>query len=272
MSERDADRGIRSLAGCRVAITRERAEPLGELLRRRGATVVHVPLIEVVDAADGGAALRSALADPDGVDWVLVTSAAGVDRAADAGLAAPEARARVRVGCVGTATAARVEVRTGRPAELVPDRQLAAALADRFVELHRGGSSQRVVVAHADRAGDDLAVALDAAGHRVHAVTAYRTRARRPTAADLAALADVDAVLFLSGSAATSWVDEVAGLVSAPPLVVSVGPSTTAVAVDAGLKVTSTAADHSVPGIVAELESLWGGRPGGSDRGGPVAE
>ncbi len=246
----------RPLEGCRVVVTRERPGTLARLLRDRGADVVHVPLIEVVDPSDGGAALSAALAEPSDIDWVMVTSAAGAERVAAE--LTPATAAAVRIGAVGSATAERFDELIGRPADLVPDRQVAAALAAAFVELEHPGP-QRVLVAQADRAGGDLVDGLRAGGHDVHVVTAYRTRLRTPTAEERVRLADSDAVLFASGSAASSWASALGAeaVVAAPPIVVAIGPSTAAVARDNGLKVSAVAADHSVPGIVAELESVW---------------
>ena len=60
------------LAGRRVATTRDRPGRLDEILARLGATVVHVPLIEVVDAP--GDDLAEALDRLAEFDWVIVTS------------------------------------------------------------------------------------------------------------------------------------------------------------------------------------------------------
>lgn len=242
----------RPLAGCRVAVTRERAGALGRLLAERGAVVVHVPLIDVVDAEDGGRALREALADTDRFDWVLVTSAPGAERVA----AALDDRWRsVQIGCVGSATARRWGELTGRPADLIPERQLAASLAESFLARHDGAPPQRVVVAQADRAQPDLVDALTRGGHRVQVVTAYRTLTRRPNESELAELQRVDAVLFASGSAAAGWADALGADARSllPPIAVAIGPSTAASAEEIGLKISHVAADHSVPGLVDEL-------------------
>ncbi len=89
---------------------------------------------------------------------------------------------------------------------------------------------------------------LRKAGHQVVRCTAYRT-AQQP--ADPRVLERADALLLASGSAVRSWVDSV-GL-AAPPLVVAIGPTTASVADDLGLKLSSVAADHSLPGLVEAL-------------------
>ncbi|MEL6890118.1 MAG: uroporphyrinogen-III synthase [Actinomycetota bacterium] len=244
-----------SLAGCRVVITRERPGLLAELLSDRGADVRHVPLIEVVDPDDGGRALRTVLRRPDRVDWVLVTSPAGAERVAAGLVRTPDT---LRFGAVGTATAERLAQLIGRSPELTPHRQLAAELAERFVALH-AGAPQRVVVAQADRANAVLVDELRRAGHVVDAVVAYRTVARVPSDAEIAALVAADAVVFASGSAASSWSEALGDRASRllPPIVVAIGPTTAAAAAENGLKVTAVAADHSVPGLVAAVEHQW---------------
>ena len=107
---------------------------------------------------------------------------------------------------------------------------------------------QRFLVAQGDRADDTLVAGLRRAGHPVTAVVAYRTVLRVP---DRRAIDGADAVLFASGSAAAAWFDAFGTVV--PPVVVSIGPTTTGMAQRLGLKVTSTAADHSLDGLVTEL-------------------
>ena len=235
-----------------MLVTRERPGELAAMLTERGATVLHVPLIAVTDPADGGAALRAALADLDGFDWLVVTSAAGSERVAAAVAAAPG----VELAAVGTATARVLEQAGGRPADLVPPVQRAEALVAAFVE--RVPAPQRILVAQADIAAPTLVDGLRSAGHDVTVVTAYRTVTVEP---DRAAIAAADAVLFASGSAVESWCRAFGH--DTPALVVAIGPTTAATADRLGLKLTAVAADHSLDGLVAELERVV------ADSGGP---
>ena len=238
-----------ALDGCRVVITRERPGELGAMLARRGAVVVHVPLIEVVEPADGGRALNGALAALDDYDWLIVTSPAGAERVG----AAARSSAGVRLAAVGTATAQVLERESGRRVDLVPDVQRAEALAERFVA--ESPSGRRILIAQADIAAPTLADTLRLAGHRVTTVTAYRTVARPPaTDAGFDAGSDADAVLFASGSSVESWCSAFGP--TGPPLRVAIGPSTAAVARRLGLKLSGVASDHSVEGLVTELERL----------------
>lgn len=244
------------LAGCTVVVTREQRGELGRLLDAAGATVVHVPLIEVVDVDDVRRhALEAAIAaEPD---WVIVTSAAGADR-----VGAVADHPSIRLAAVGTATASRLTAVAGRPVDLHPTRQLAASLVDEFVaSVHRPA---RVVVAQGDLAADDLRAGLVAAGHRVDVHVAYRTSVRVPSPTERSQAAAADAVVFASGSAARSWVDAFGeeSARSLPGIVVAIGPTTRAAAEKSGLKVTDQAAEHSLAGVVDELKQAWRNRGG----------
>ena len=242
------------LAGHTVLVTRERPGELARLLTERGADVVHLPLIATVDTPDGGIELATAVADLMPGDWLLVTSAAGAERAG------VHVAAGVRLGAVGTATAERLEEITGRRVDVVPERQLAAALADAVVTA-AGPPPVTMLVAQADRAADVLEQRLRDAGHAVSVVTAYRTVPVTPTdqaISDLAATVDV--LALASGSAAQSWVEAV-GTARTPRRVVVIGPSTAEVCRRVGLRVDGIAAEHSLAGLVAEIESQVSERP-----------
>lgn len=234
-----------------MLVTRERPGELAEMLTARGATVIHVPLVAVTDPGDGGAALRDALFDLHGFDWLVVSSAAGAERVGAAAAAVPG----VRLAAVGTATARELESCAGRPVDLVPAVQRADALVAAFVE--REPSPRRVLIAQADIAAPTLADGLRAAGHEVTVATAYRTVAPEVDRSAEVAVAGADALLFASGSAVESWCRRFG--TAAPPVVVAIGPTTAAVADRFGLKLSAVATDHSLDGLVTELERVVAG-------------
>ena len=167
------------LRGCTVVVTREERGELGRLLDAQGADVVHVPLIEVVDA-DSMSSPRRGSREPD---WLIVTSAAGAERVAATSHSDPERPPRRRG--VGDGTAARGAVRPpGRP------RPRLVSSPRHWSRNSWPGTTRpcRVLVAQADRAAPTLVDGLRAAGHEVTAVVAYRTRLRPPTAAELASI------------------------------------------------------------------------------------
>ncbi len=234
-----------SLADTRVLVTREHPGELAMLLAARGATVVHVPLIRVVEPLDGGTALADQLRRIDSFDWLVVTSPAGAQRVGPAVAAAP----LLRLAVVGTATERTLAAAAGRSVDLVASSQRSQALLEELCAAAE--PSRRILVAQADRAKRTLVDGLRHAGHDVTAVVAYRTVLQVP---DRTAMEHVDAVVFASGSAVEAWNDALGAWL--PPIVVSIGPTTTAVAENLGLKITSTAADHSLDGLVTELERI----------------
>ncbi len=240
------NRQDRPLLGRRVLVTRERPGELAAKLEARGAQVMHLPLISVVEPADGGAAFRTAVERLDEYDWLMVTSPAGAER----GAAAAREHPRVRLAAVGTATAGALRAASGRTVDLVPSVQRADTMAEEFIA--RSVEPQRVLIAHADRAAPTLADALRRAGHDVTTVIAYRTIDAVLDARSLAMIDGVDAVVFASGSAVESWCRAVDG--RRPPIVVAIGPSTAAVAERFGLSLSGVADEHSLDGLVAELE------------------
>ncbi len=229
-------------------VTRERPGELAATLASRGADVVHLPLISVVDPVDGGAALRRALDELGRFDWLVVTSPAGAERVG----AAAAMTTQVKLAAVGTATATALRSASGRSVDLVPEVQRADRLAEAFNAAE--STPQRVLIAHADRAASTLPDALRAGGHDVSTVIAYRTVDVEPAADALGLIDDVDAVVFASGSAVESWCRSVDQ--RCPPIVVAIGPATAAVASRLGLDVTGVAAEHSLSGLADELERL----------------
>jgi uroporphyrinogen-III synthase len=239
----DRRRPSSPLAGKRVLVTRERPGELGVLLEARGAVVVHAPLIAVRAPTDGGHALHHELARIGEFDWLVVTSAAGAERVGRAARDAPD----VHLGAVGTATARTLAELAGRPVDLVPTVQTGAALAAALDERLDGAA--RVLIVQADRAAPTLADLLVQAGHDVTVCVGYRTVLLD---VDPAVVDGADALVFASGSSVEGWVASV-GLAT-PPVVVAIGPTTAGAAERLGLKVTSVSADHSLAGLLTELE------------------
>lgn len=232
-----------SLAGRRVVVTRalDQADELADALRARGAVPVLVPLVEIVEVPDEFGRLSELRSDD--FDWLVVTSPNGARAYLRAHATAP-----AQVAAVGTATAA-VLAEGGIAVTLVPAVQRAEGLVTEFSPAPPGGS---VLLVQAVDAEATMAEGLSAIGWRVTAVSPYRTVAARPTAGEFLAALAADAVLFASGSAASSWV-EIFGT-SAPPLVVAIGPRTAAATRGFGLKVDVVSTDHSVKGLVDALE------------------
>jgi uroporphyrinogen III methyltransferase/synthase len=242
----------RPLLGRRVVVTRTRQQSsqLASALRETGAEPIEVPVIEVVDPADGGAALRAAADRLGSYDWIVVTSPNGAARLL---AAIPDARAfgTAKVAAIGPGTAAALAAGNVR-ADLVPDRFVAEALLDALPD-----GPGRLLLARAEVARDVLPDGLRARGWEVDVVDAYRTVPATVSDEQRAAVATADVITFTSSSTvehALAAFDR-RGL---PPTVACIGPVTAATARDHGLDVTVEAPEHTIDGLVAALVE-WAG-------------
>lgn len=247
----------RPLFGRSVVVTRSRsqASALSDRLRALGAEVVEAPTIEVTEPSDGGAAIRAAIDRLVAYDWLVLTSPNGVSTTFDH---IPDVRALAGVlfAAVGTGTASALRER-GVIADLVPERFVAEGLVDVFPAPPPEGG--RVLLAVAEGARPVLSDGLRAAGWDVTVAPPYRTAPVPLDAATVAAVGAADAATFTSSSTVTNLVDAV-GAAGVPPIVVSIGPITSASAAARGLTVTAEADPHSIDGLIAALCGALGTR------------
>ena len=209
------------------------------LLEQRGAEVVDLPLIEIIDASDGGAALEHAVSHVAEFDWLVVTSPNGAERVARL---LPDGERRPMIAVVGDATARAL----GCEVTLTADPATAAALASQFPD-----GTGSVLLVQGDLADDMMRRSLTAKGWHVTRVEAYRTAATRPAPDVIETATHADIVLFASGSAVRSWRDFVG---VAPRCTVVIGPSTADVARSVGYEVAEVADPHSLEGLVEAAE------------------
>jgi uroporphyrinogen III methyltransferase/synthase len=248
----------RPLLGRRVVVTRTRsqASALSAGLRALGAEPIEVPVIEVVDPLDGGAALRDAAVRLGTYDWVVVTSPNGAERLL-AAVAATGGDARAfggsTVAAIGPGTA-RVLAAGGIRADLVPDRYVAESLLDALTSAAPAGG--RLLLARAEVARDVLPDGLRAVGWEVDVVDAYRTVPAAVTDAQRAAVIGADIATFTSSSTVERFVDSL-GAEAVPAVVACIGPVTAGTARRLGLTVDLEATEHTIDGLLRALAD-WG--------------
>lgn len=262
------------LQGMSVAVTRspDQSGPLAEALTELGAGVLRVPVIEIADPPDGGAALATAVAGAGDFEWIAFTSANAVHRVV-AELEDLRDLGRVRLAAVGEATAAalagyhlRADLVAGSPGAATGSgaRGLATAFpaAPTTPAAPTGGG--RVLFPKAESAGPELPAGLRQKGWEVEEVVAYRTVAAPPLPRHLsAALAGADVVVFTSPSTVSACLahrDAAGEPLAIPGLTVCIGPVTAAAALRAGLEVAGVAETASVDGLVAAVVSATTGR------------
>jgi len=239
-----------SLEGRSVVITRSIAqnESLRRLLEARGARVVEVPLIAVVEPDDEGRERDEVLQRFEDFDWIVVTSPNGADRVApflSAAHAAGDAKRFPLLAAVGEATARSV----GTPVALCAEPARSDVLAQQFPE-----GSGSVLVVQGNLADNQLSDDIEGKGWAVTRVVAYRTVHLRPTKEMMLPALSADVLLLASGSAATAWFDAFGA--STPPYVVAMGPSTAKVAVNLGLEVSAIASEQTLDSLIETAERV----------------
>lgn len=226
-----------------------------EGLRQRGAEPLAFPTIRIVDPSDSQP-LRRAVADPGIYDWVIFTSANGVDRfwrELESMGGAPRLPKALRVAAIGPATAEALREREVE-AEVVPEEYVAEAVAE---ELTASGSVRglRILLPRAAGARKVLPERLRAAGARVDEIVAYEARADEQGIAGLRRAIDageVDMVTFTAASTVRCFV-EVAGADLGGARVAAIGPITARAARSLGVRVDVEAEEYTVAGLVTAI-------------------
>jgi uroporphyrinogen III methyltransferase/synthase len=251
----------RPLFGKRLLIPRapHQAEETATAVRERSAEPVIFPVLEIVDPPDS-APLERAIATLADYDWVVFTSANGVDRFFSAlRRSGRDARAlgASRVAVIGPKTSAAVE-RYG----IVPDVMAKEFVGEGLAEaiLSKGGA-RRVLVARALVARDALPETLRKSGAHVDVVPVYETKQPPPEQAaalcKLISEGGVDVMLFTSSSTVDGVVSllgaDAAQLLSRVTLA-SIGPITTDTLRARGLVPAVTAREYTVDGLLDALE------------------
>ncbi len=257
----------RPLFSWTVAITRDRdqASQLGAALAEAGAATIEVPTIEIVPATDGGAALSDRLSHIGEYTWVVFTSRNAV-RAVFDNVHDARALSGTKVASVGKATASELAAR-GVVADLVPDRFSGEDLAQAFVEPTVPGS--KILIPRAAAGGEELVMGLEGKGFVVETVEAYRNLRPRIDPGVKEAASQADAVTFASSSSVNGWV-ELIGVDRLPPVVATIGPSTSRTARSHGIEVTVEASESTIAGLVAALSGYARRTQGlGADAGTP---
>lgn len=205
------------LGGLRVLLTSQRrAAELGAALARRGATIIHAPVLSIVPHADDEELLartEALIAEPP--DVLVVTTGVGfrgwVEAADAAGLGPQLLEALSESQLIARGPKAKGSI---QQAGLAPSWTAASETSAEVGEhlLAAGVAGTHVAVQHHGTGDDGLDELLSAAGARVTPVVVYRVGASPDPEAvargvDLVADRDVDAVVFTSGPMAVEFLD-----------------------------------------------------------------
>jgi len=251
-----------TLRGRRILVTRAsaQAEELVEMLRRRGAEPLAVPVMQLepllteAEFRDLGVGISRGRWDD-----VVFTSANAVR------LVLPQfagASPGTRIFAIGPGTAAAAEER-GWPVEPLAETFIAEGLAEQLIKV--GVAGRRVLLPRAAGAREVLAEALARAGAELELVALYRMTPEersRPALARALAAPGLDCIVFASGSSVDCF-QLLRGERPVPSsvLVACIGPITAQAAESAGLRPRVVAEEHSLPGLLAALELQLGPLP-----------
>ena len=248
------------LNGVRVLVGRARhqASALSGELRKRGATVLEIPFIEI-RRPRSFKPLDWALQNLDGYDWLVLTSANGAEAMWErlTRLRLKKNLNRVRIAAIGPATKKAIE-QHGVEVDVVPKEYVAESVVH---SLRRKVKGKRVLLVRAKVARDVIPRELRRAGARVHVVEAYETvvpqssRARlrnaldnpqrRPHVVTFTSSSTVRNFVALLGKLQTAELDEVR--------LASIGPVTSSTLRELGLRVDIEAKEFTIPGLIAAI-------------------
>ncbi len=265
----------RPLWGVRVLVTRTRQQASGlrRLLEERGAEVVELPALEIVETVSPELIGRigEALAGGE-YGWGVFTSANGVqlffrhlrEHGRDA-----RSFHNASICAIGPGTAQAL-AEHGILADLVPEVYVAEGViaAMQQSDLRR----RRVLVPRAENARPELVAGLRRLGAEVEEVPLYV--ARLPAEPDETALARVRAgevdVVTLASSSTVTHLLAMLGNDPAPlqrAVIACIGPVTANTARRLGLRVDVVADTFSIPGLVAALEAFLAGPAAAEEQG-----
>ena len=249
------DRG--PLFGRRIAVTRaaEQAGGLARWIEAGGGEAILCPTIRIRALPDLD---LTQLATP--YDWIVFTSANSVRSLVGALRSAGGDVRRLgtaRIAAIGPGTAAALDG-AGLHVDFVPSVSVAEAVVEEFPGSVSG---RRILLPRAREAREVLPERWRAAGAAVDVLPVYETipdpegasRLRECLASDT-----VDVITFTAASTVRSLVRSLGTSSFGRAQVVCIGPITAAAATELGVRVDVVAETHTVPGLQAALEQLFG--------------
>ena len=236
-----------SIEAKRILLTRSAEDNAAwaEGLAERGATALSFPCLRREVLAERAGELRAGIA---ACAWIAFCSRHAVSAVAT--LAPGAWPGGPRIACVGPITAARAEAAFEPPA-LVAPLGTAASLADALLE-HLAGD-ERVLLVAAEEGRPEFEECFRAAGRGVERLVLYRTVGISGEPGETPPAAD--AIFFASPSAVRAFAAR--GSSPPPAPVITLGPTTSAAAREAGWPVAAESNTRDLTGMVQAAERAW---------------
>ncbi len=240
----------------KVLITRPRtqSDSFADALRAAGFEPICFPVIEI-NSIEDNFQLERALSQIDKYDWIVFTSANGVEAFFDQ---LRECSSLPRIAAIGPKTAEALQVRGVTP-DFVPEEYVAEAILSGLGDLNR----KWVLLPRAEFARQVLPEAIVKAGGTAHEIVVYKTLPAQPDAEGFAALkAGVDVITFTSASTVQNFaaIAKKNGLdpLNLPnnPLFACIGPITEQAAREEGLVNIIVAKEYTTDGLIDAIGNL----------------
>lgn len=253
----------RPLFGKKVLVTRtrEQAGQLSARLATLGADVIELPTIRIAEPEDR-MGFGELVQDAHKYEWLIFTSPNGVEKFFTLFFKLYEdvrSIGSARIAAVGPATAAKIrEYRLG--VDLMPSGGTGEALLEALLKIDGGVENRTFLLVRPEEVRNGISDGLAKAGAIVDDAIAYRTVPE--TSDEWGAQARLreegtDVLTFASGSA----VEHFLALnlpIPAGAKIASIGPVTSQVLKQHGLRVDAEAATHDIPGLVKAVRTLLG--------------
>lgn len=241
-----------------VGRAHHQAGALSSELRKLGATVLEIPFIEIRKPRSFKP-LDSALQNLDAYDWLILTSANGVEAMWErlAKLHLKRDLRRLRIAAIGPATKKAIEQRGGK-VDVVPKEYVAESVVR---SLRRRVKGKKVLLVRAKVARDVIPSELRKAGAQVDVVEAYetvvpqssctrlqsalRSPRRRPHVITFTSSSTARNFAALLGARLIASLDEIR--------LASIGPVTSSTLRELGLRADSEAKEFTIPGLVEAI-------------------
>jgi len=245
-----------SLQGKKVVITRPKhqSDTIIKRLEAKGAIPIFFPTIEIKMAADT-AALDQAIKNIEAYDWVVITSANGVNfflqRMEELGIDSAILNKK-KIATVGTVTQEKLASKNIK-VDFIP-AQFVADILGETLPINKG---DKVLLPQSDIARKKLISQLKDRGAIVNSFTAYETRTKSIDLDSMNELigSDLDWICFTSASTAKgleqAFKDHQKEIPNTPCAVI--GPVTQKAALAKGFNVVASADPHTVDGLIAAM-------------------
>jgi uroporphyrinogen III methyltransferase/synthase len=247
----------RPLFGKKVLVTRpiHQSQALCRAFAELGARVLVQPAIEIGPPDDAFAAADAALADPAGWDWIVFSSANGVQAFCQRLKASGrDARwlGRAKIAAIGPGTADEL-ARHCLIADILPSESFRAeALAESLTPYVQG---KRVLLVRASRGREILAEMLQNYGAQVHQAVFYASRDVQELLPDVKLALDQNQLdwITVTSSAIARSLAALLGEKLKDIQLASISPITSATLRELGVEPAVEATEYTMAGVVAAI-------------------